>query len=414
MSRPRVAVIGGGPGGLMAAERLAAAGAAVTVHERMPSMGRKLLLAGRSGLNLTNDEPLERLLDRYGPARSWVEPAIRAFPPSALRAWCASLGEPTFVGSTGRVFPQSWRATPLLRAWLRRLQAGGVELRVGERWVGWDPDGRLLLATAAGDTTVVTADAVVLALGGASWPRTGSDGSWADLLAARGVHVVPLRPANCGFDVAWSPAFVDRFAGVPLKNVRLATPGAEAVRAEAMITRTGLEGGGIYLLAAALRTTIKAGGPAELTIDLHPDLDVAMLTARLARRRPADSTATALKRVGGLAAVAGPLLREDHRSTGPLPSTPAELAQRIKDVRLLLVAARPLDRAISTAGGIALDELDEIGQLRTVPGVFPIGEMLDWEAPTGGYLLQATFSTAVAVADRIATRLALSPGSASV
>ena len=406
MNGRRVVVVGGGPGGLMAAERLAGHGAVVTVHEQMPSVGRKLLLAGRSGLNLTHSEPLETLLDRYGAARAVLEPAIRAFPPAALRAWCESLGEPTFVGSTGRVFPQSFRATPLLRAWLRRLDDLGVERRVRERWTGWDDAGGRRSRRPPAPVVSVETDAVVLALGGASWPRTGSDGTWTTTLAERGVRISPLRPANCGFDVAWSESFAARFAGVPLKNVRLGTKGAEPVRAEAMITRQGIEGGGIYLSAAALRTTIEAGGPAELRIDLHPDLDLPTLTGRLARRRRGDSLATALRRVGGLAPIVGPLLREDHRS-GAIPTEPDALAARVKDVRLYLVAPRPLDRAISTAGGIVLDELDDTGMLRRLPGVFPLGEMLDWEAPTGGALLQATFSTAVFAADQVAVRLGL-------
>jgi uncharacterized flavoprotein (TIGR03862 family) len=400
-----VAVVGGGPGGLMVAERCALAGARVVVFDHMASVGRKLLLAGRGGLNLTHSEPLEALLDRYGDARVVLEPAIRAFPPGALRSWCAGLGEPTFVGSSGRVFPKSFRATPLLRAWLRRLDGLGVEMRTRHRWTGWDDDS-IHVVGPDGAAVSVPARAVVLALGGASWPRVGSDGSWVALLHAAGVEVRPLRPANSGFDVAWSPAFAERFAGTPVKNVRVSVgdgPERVSVRGEAMITSTGIEGGVVYAVGATARDEIDRAGRAVLTLDLHPDVDVRAVSERLAKRRPKDSASTALRRTLGLAPVAVGLLRE-HAGTR-LPSDPEALARLVTALPLVLTGVAPIGRAISTAGGVALDEVDGTFMLRRRPGTFVVGEMLDWEAPTGGYLLQATFSTAVAAADGVLARL---------
>jgi uncharacterized flavoprotein (TIGR03862 family) len=338
----------------MAAEVLATAGARVTVLERMPSVGRKLLLAGRGGLNLTHSEPLERFLDRYGPARPRLEAAIRAFGPDDLRAWCAGLGQEPFVGSSRRVFPSGFRATPLLRAWLRRLDDLGVEIRTRTEWKG----------TLDGTT--------VLALGGASWPRTGSNGAWTSSLPD--VDVVPFAPSNCGFTVAWSPAFVERFGGTPLKDVRVAFGGASA-RGDVVLTRTGIEGGAIYALSARLRD---ARSPV-LEIDLRPDVADVRLD-----RRPKDSRSAALRRAG-FAPVVSALLRE----TGDVDP---------KRIHVQLGGPQPIARAISSAGGIALHEIDDRFMLRKHPGTFVVGEMLDWEAPTGGYLLQATFSTAVAAA----------------
>ena len=380
---PTVAVVGGGPAGLMAAEVLATAGVHVVVLERMPSVGRKLLLAGRGGLNLTHSEPLDVFLDRYGPARPRLEAAIRAFGPDDLRSWCAGLGEEPFVGSSGRVFPAGFRATPLLRAWLARLDALGVELRVRHTWAGPDDES-------------VAADATVLALGGASWPRVGSDGAWVAPLTEAGIGVTPLRPANCGFVVDWSDTFRERFAGTPLKNVRLAVGDATA-RGDAMVTDAGIEGGPVYALSARLRDAIEADGSAVLTVDLRPDVGVEQLALRVARGRAGDSTSNVLRRVG-LAPAAIGLLRE---ATGNRRLEPDELAALAKAVPLLLRAPLPLDHAISTAGGVALDEVDDTFMLRARPGMFVAGEMLDWEAPTGGYLLQATFSTAVAAANGV-------------
>lgn len=390
----RAAVVGGGPAGLMAAEVLATAGVAVTVHERMPSVGRKLQLAGRGGLNLTHAEALDALLDRYGSARPRLEPAIEAFGQDDLRAWCEGLGQETFVGTSGRVFPVALRATGLLRAWLRRVDELGVEVRVRRTWLGWDDGGRLLFRDGEGRDQTATADVTVLALGGASWPRVGSDGVWADLLRAEGIAVAPLRPANCGFSVAWTDVFRERFAGTPLKNVAL-TAGATTIRGEAMITRNGIEGGAVYALSARLRDDIEVGGSTLLMVDLQPDLELAQLASRFGRGGLSDSRSTLLRRAG-LPPVASGLLREV--TANRLPGDPLTLAALAKAVPLRLDGVQPLARAISTAGGIAFDEVDTTFMLRGRPGTFVAGEMLDWEAPTGGYLLQATFSTAVAAA----------------
>jgi uncharacterized flavoprotein (TIGR03862 family) len=392
---PFVAVIGGGPAGLMAAEVVATGGVRVVVYDRMAAVGRKLLLAGRSGLNLTHTEPLEHFLDRYGAARARLEPAVRAFTPDDLRAWGAGLGEATTVGSSGRVFPASWRAAPLLRAWLRRLDALGVTFALRHRWAGWTADGALSFRTApagGGGGAVVTARpaATVLALGGASWPRTGSDGSWEPVLHAAGIGVSPLRPANAGFDVAWTAGFVERFAGVPLKNL-LVTVGTASARGEAVVTEYGVESGVFYTLGGPLRAAIAADGSATATIDLHPDRAAADLAARLRVRRPGETTTAWLRRAGGLAPVAIGLLREVTANT--LPADADAMAALIKAVPLRLTGTQPLARAISTAGGVGLDEIDGHFMLRSRPGVFVAGEMLDWEAPTGGYLLQACFAT---------------------
>ncbi len=392
---PAIAVIGGGPGGLMAAEVLATAGATVTVFDRMPTVGRKFLLAGRGGLNLTHSEPFDSFADRYGPARPRLEAALAAFGPQAVRDWCDGLGQPTFVGTSGRVFPAGLRATPLLRAWLARLSALGVDVRPHHTWRGWNADGTLAFTDRAGAHVSVSADATVLALGGASWPRTGSDGSWTDLLADSGIATAPLRSANSGYVVRWSETFRERFAGVPLKNVRLSL-GTASVRGEAMITATGIEGGAVYALSRHLREAIERDGQVTVTIDLRPDLDLATLQARLARRQDKDSASTALRRAAGFTPIAIGLLRE--ASANVLPRDPADLAILAKALPITLVATQPLDRAISTAGGVLLDEVDDDFMVRRRPGTFVVGEMLDWEAPTGGYLLQATFATAVAAA----------------
>ncbi len=391
-----VAVIGAGPAGLMAAEVLADGGASVTVYDAMPSAGRKLLMAGRGGLNLTHSEPLPQFMTRYGDKAARLSPVIDAFPPDALRAWSEALGQPTFIGTSGRVFPQAFKASPLLRAWLRRLNASGVRLTLQHRWIGWDDDGRLSFATPQGQVTVEAA-ATVLALGGASWPRLGSDGRWADLLRQRGVHIVPMRPANCGFVVAWSETFSERFAGQPLKNVELRF-GANAVRGEAMIGHGGIEGGAVYALAAPLRDEIARAGQAVLRLALRPDLDGQRLLERLTKPRGKQSFATYLRKAAGLAPVAIGLLYESALAAKiDLPRLPAaDLAARINDVQINLTGTTGLDRAISTAGGIAFEELDDGFMLRRLPGVFAAGEMLDWEAPTGGYLLQASFATGAA------------------
>ena len=394
--KPDVAVIGAGPAGLMAAEVLANGGASVTVYDAMPSAGRKLLMAGRGGLNLTHSEPLPQFMARYGDAAARLSSAIDAFPPDALRTWSEGFGQPTFIGSSGRVFPQAFKASPLLRAWLRRLDASGVRLALRHRWAGWDDDGHLLFATPQGQATV-KADAAALALGGASWPRLGSDGHWVELLTQRGVSIAPLRPANCGFMVAWSEKFSERFAGQPLKNVELRF-GTNTVRGEAMISRNGIEGGAIYALASVLRDEIVRTGQATLRLALRPDLDQRRLLERLTKPRGKQSFATYLRKAAGLAPVAIGLLYESALAAkNDLPRLPpADLAARINDVQIGLTGTTGLDRAISTAGGVALDELDDAFMLRRLPGVFAAGEMLDWEAPTGGYLLQASFATGAA------------------
>lgn len=392
----QIAVIGAGPAGLMAAEVLAQAGAQVTIYDAMPSVGRKFLMAGRGGLNLTHSEPLPKFLARYREAMPHLAAAIEAFPPQALRDWSEALGQPTFVGSSGRVFPKAFKASPLLRAWLRRLNGAGVQLLPRHRWIGWDNNGRLLFQTPEGQRAV-EARAAILALGGASWPRLGSDGSWVDLLAARGVKISPLQPANSGFTVAWSDIFRDRFEGQPLKGVAL-NFGGEQVRGEAIVTRNGIEGGAIYALSADLREAILRDGEAMLTIALRPGLAIDELAAKLSMPKGKQSFSNFLRKATNLSPVAIGLLQEAAKASGQSLSSlpPADLARLINAVPLRLTGIAPLARAISTAGGIAFDELDDNFMLRRLPGIFAAGEMLDWEAPTGGYLLQASFATGVA------------------
>jgi uncharacterized flavoprotein (TIGR03862 family) len=395
LTRPSVAVVGGGPAGLMAAEVLGAAGCEVTVYDRMPSLARKLLIAGRGGLNLTHSEDPERFIARYGDAAPRLRPMIEAFPPSDLRAWCEGLGQETFVGSSGRVFPRAFKASPLLRAWLARLAGLDVRLAPRHRWEGWDESGALVFAHPEGERVTQRPDATILALGGASWPRLGSDGSWVRLLAARGVPITPLRPANVGFTVAWSEVLRSRFEGEPLKRIAL-TFGGRTVRGEAVITAGGIEGGAVYALSAPLREAVIRDGGAVLTVDLRPDLTGEALARRLAGPRGGQSASTFLRKAAGLPPVAIALLREAH---GPdLPRDPEALARAVKAVPLRLTGVAGLDRAISTAGGVALEAVDERLMLRALPGVFAAGEMLDWEAPTGGYLLQASFATGAAAA----------------
>ena len=395
-SQTNVAVIGAGPAGLMAAEVLAQGGAGVTVHDAMPSAGRKFLMAGRGGLNLTHSEALPEFLARYREAMPQLAPAVTAFPPDRLRQWSEQLGQPTFIGSSGRVFPEAFKASPLLRAWLRRLDSMGVQLKLRHRWTGWDEKGRLLFATPDGPCAV-EARATVLALGGASWPRLGSDGAWVEPLAARGVAISPLRSANCGFTVAWSDVFRDRFEGQPLKGIEL-TFGSHTVRGEAIITRTGIEGGAIYALSADLRETILNSGSVTLHIALRPDLAIGDLVARLSAPKGKQSLSNWLRKAAHLSPVGIGLLQEAAIASGvSLSSLSAErLAGLINAVPVQLNGVAPIARAISTAGGIALDELDADFMIRRLPGVFASGEMLDWEAPTGGYLLQASFATGAA------------------
>jgi len=392
----QVVVIGAGPAGLMAAEVLAQGGAGVTVYDAMPSAGRKFLMAGRGGLNLTHSEPFDVFMARYREAEPHLAAAIKAFPPDRLRAWCEALGQPTFVGSSGRIFPKTLKASPLLRAWLRRLDAMGVSFSLRHRWTGWNDSGRLLFQTLEGQR-IVDARATVLALGGASWPRLGSNGGWVETLRARGVHVSPLKPANSGFFVNWSDVFRQRFEGEPLKGIALSF-GGHSVRGEAVITREGIEGGAVYGLSAELREVILKSGSATLYIALRPEIATPDLVKRLSAPRGKQSLSNWLRKAAHLSQVGIGLLQETAiASSVSLASLPAEkLAALINAVPLRLNGIAPIARVISSAGGIAFDELDTDFMLRRLPGVFAAGEMLDWEAPTGGYLLQACFATGIA------------------
>lgn len=397
-SEKNVAVIGGGPAGLIAAETLSVAGARVTVYDRMPTLGRKFLMAGRGGLNLTHSEDLPAFIGRYGHAAEWLAPMLEAFTPAELIAWAQGLGQETFVGSSGRVFPKPLKASPLLRAWLGRLADQGVQLRLRREWLGWNDAGELVFAGPDGVIETAAPDATILALGGASWPRLGSTGAWTRLLADKGVAVAPFRSANSGFDVAWSDMFAERFAGEPLKNIALSF-GDRTVRGEAMVAAYGIEGGAIYALSADLREALAHQGVATLEVDLTPDLSRAKLTDRLHRAPGGQSTTNLLRKAAGLSPLEINLLREAHGLD--LPREPGALARAIKAAPLRLTAMRPLDRAISSAGGVERAAVDENLMLRAVPGVYATGEMLDWEAPTGGYLLQACFATGVQAARAI-------------
>ncbi len=392
-----IAIIGGGPAGLFAAERLAGAGLSVAVYDRMPSPGRKLLMAGRGGLNLTHSEPFEAFLARYGSAAPHLEPALRAFPPDALRAWAEGLGEETFIGSSGRVFPKSFKASPLLRAWLRRLTDLGVQVHTRHGWRGWNADGALVFETQDGPVSVTPERATLLALGGASWPRLGSDAAWVPLLEAKGVPITPLSAANSGVHTHWSDIFRTRFAGTPVKRIALHVGDAQA-HGEMMVTERGLEGGAIYALSAALRTALTAGD-AKLFIDLKPDLAESEIAQRLARARKGETLTNILRKNAALSPVHTGLLRE--AAGRDLPPDPERLAALIKNAPIALTGSASLDRAISMAGGVPFSALTAGYELITLPGVFLAGEMLDWEAPTGGYLLQACFATGAAAAEGI-------------
>jgi len=389
-----IAIIGGGPAGLMAAEAASTAGAQVDLYDAMASVGRKFLLAGKGGLNLTHAEPIQRFLSHYGARQAEIAPLLSSFGPDALRIWAHSLGVETFVGSSGRVFPTDLKAAPLLRAWLRRLRQAGVQFHMRHRWLGWNGQGALSFATSK-HSRAVQADAVVLALGGGSWPKLGSNASWVPLLAERGLPIAPLLPANCGFDVGWSEHFLKKFAGHPIKSVAVVVRGDNDAESwhpgEFVITKTGVEGGVIYTVSAALRNEILAKGVATLYLDLAPDRDMPRLTRDLSRLRGKRTMATHLQRQASIEGVKAGLLREvvskeDFRD-------PARLAAVIKALPLRLVAPRPLEEAISTAGGVIFDSLDDRLMVRALPGLFCAGEMLDWEAPTGGYLLTACFAS---------------------
>ena len=391
----KVAVIGGGPAGLMAAEAAISRGAHhVDVYDAMPSVGRKFLLAGKGGLNLTHSELAEKFLARYGVRRAHIQPLLSGFGPEALCEWARGLGVETFVGSSGRVFPSDLKSAPLLRAWLRRLRFSGVAFHVRYGWRGWDKAGALRFATPVGDR-LVSADAVILALGGGSWPQLGSDSQWVPLLAERGVTIEPLKPANCGFDVAWSQHFRTRFAGHPVKPVVVSGVTMEGIKfhqqGELVVTETGLEGGVIYSVSAWLREEILAKGVANIRLDLAPDRDLPRILAELSRPRGSRSMASHLKRRVRIEGAKAGLLREYVPKQ--VFSDPARLAAGIKSLPIRLIAPRPLEEAISTAGGVVFEALDERLMIRALPGVFCAGEMLDWEAPTGGYLLTACFAS---------------------
>ena len=384
-----VAVIGAGPAGLMAAERLSGRGFAVTVFDAMATPGRKFLMAGRGGLNLTHSEPLPQFIARYGDRAAQVMPWLDRFSPEDLRTWADGLGAETFIGSSGRVFPKAMKASGLLRNWLKRLDQAGVTFKLRHRWRGFDGD-RLRFD---GETQLVAARATVLALGGASWPKLGSDAAWAPILAARGVEIAPLQPANCGFDVVWSEHFRARAAGQPLKNIALSLDGIP-VRGEMVITRDGIEGGAVYAISAKLRDRL----PTVLHLDLKPQMEIEALAGRLAQRRKGRSLSAWLTAELHLSPLAYSLLRE---IADPILDDPKALARLIKQVPLKVVRPRPIAEAISSAGGITFDAVADDLMLRALPGTFVAGEMLDWEAPTGGYLLQGCFSSAVVAADGV-------------
>lgn len=393
----RVAIIGGGPAGLMAAEVLGQAGVNVDLYDAMPSVGRKFLLAGVGGMNITHAEDYAAFVSRYAERAGDLRPLLDAFSPDSLREWIHGLGIDTFVGSSGRVFPSDMKAAPLLRAWLKRLRESGVQLHTRQRWLGWDEHGALRIAGPQGETQV-EADATLLALGGGSWARLGSDGAWVPLLQNRGIAIAPLQPANCGFEVAgWSEHLREKFAGAPLKTVSLALPGEAPRKGEFVLTATGIEGSLVYALSAPIRNTINRDGAATVLLDLLPDRNLTQIASALARPRGSQSMAKHLHRQLKLDGVKAALLRE--LSDAASFQDPQTLATAIKALPIRLVRPRPLDEAISSAGGVPFEELDEDLMLRRLPGVFCAGEMLDWEAPTGGYLLTACFASGRAAAD---------------
>ncbi len=393
----RVAIIGGGPAGLMAAEVLGQAGVNVDLYDAMPSVGRKFLLAGVGGMNITHAEDYAAFVSHYGERAGDLRPLLDAFSPDSLREWIHGLGIDTFVGSSGRVFPSDMKAAPLLRAWLKRLRESGVQLHTRQRWLGWDEHGALRIAGPQGETRV-EADATLLALGGGSWARLGSDGAWVPLLQNRGIAIAPLQPANCGFEVAgWSEHLREKFAGAPLKTVSLALPGEAPRKGEFVLTATGIEGSLVYALSAPIRNTINRDGAATVLLDLLPDRTLTQIASALARPRGSQSMAKHLHRQLKLDGVKAALLRELTDAT--TFQAPQALAAAIKALPIRLVRPRPLDEAISSAGGVPFEELDEDLMLRRLPGVFCAGEMLDWEAPTGGYLLTACFASGRAAAE---------------
>ncbi|MCD9007270.1 TIGR03862 family flavoprotein [Luteimonas sp. XNQY3] len=399
---PRLAIVGGGPAGLFAAERARAAGLEVDLFEAKGSVGRKFLIAGKGGLNLTHSEPRPGFDARYGTRAGEVGRWLDRFDAQALRDWAAARGVPTFVGSSGRVFPEDLKAAPLLRGWVRQLREDGVRFHVQHRWTGWDDSGALVFEAPDGSVRHV-ADATLLAMGGASWPELGSDGRWQPGLSARGVDVAPLVPANCGFDIGWSAHLAERHAGAPLKPVVLHWTGLDgtphALQGECVLTTTGIEGSAIYAISGTLRDTIARDGSALLELDLAPGRDLERLQTDLARPRGRRSVGEHLRRATGLDAAKTALLFEllDRAAL----DDPARVAAAIKHLPLRLQAARPIAEAISSAGGVLLEATSDALMLDALPGVFVAGEMLDWEAPTGGYLLTACYASAAVAVDGV-------------
>ena len=388
---PRVAIIGGGPAGLMAAEVLGLAGVKVDLYDAMPSVGRKFLLAGVGGMNITHSEAKPAFLSRYGQRREEIAQLLAEFDAEALRAWIHGLGIDTFVGTSGRVFPTDMKAAPLLRAWLKRLRELGVVIHTRHRWLGWTAEGALRIASPAGEQAV-TADATLLALGGGSWARLGSDGAWVPLLQARGIEIAPLLPSNCGFEVTgWSAFLRDKFAGAPLKNVSLRLDDEAPRQGEFVLTSSGVEGSLVYALSAPIRQRIAQQGSATVYLDLLPQSSHAKLQTALSKARGSHSMAKHLHRQVGIDGVKAALLRE--LATPEQINDAAQLASVLKALPLTLVRTRPLDEAISSAGGVPFEALDQQLMLKQLPGLFCAGEMLDWEAPTGGYLLTACFAS---------------------
>jgi uncharacterized flavoprotein (TIGR03862 family) len=404
---PHIAIIGGGPAGLMAAETLSLAGMQVDVYDAMPSPGRKFLLAGIGGLNITHSEAYDAFCARYGDRLPQLQPLIDRMPPSALRAWVHGLGIDTFVGSSGRVFPAEMKAAPLLRAWLHRLRGAGVRIHVRHRWLGWDDDGALRFAAPGGEV-LVKPRATVLALGGGSWPRLGSDGAWLPWLAACGVDVAPLQPANCGFESAWSAHLREKFAGVPLKSVALTFTDVqgrtERRQGEMVISADGVEGSLIYAFSQRLRECINTHGSATFTLDLAPGRDAARVLADVSHPRGSRSMSSHLQSRLGIAGIKTALLHEVLNKEQFADA--ATLAATIKALPITVHAPRPLAEAISCAGGVRFDSIDQNLMLTALPGVFVAGEMLDWEAPTGGYLLNACFATGLCAGLGVQARLA--------
>ncbi len=389
-----VVIVGGGPAGLMAAEVLSNGGIRVDLYDAMPSVGRKFLLAGKGGLNLTHAEPFDRFLNRYGSGRIHLEPILNAFGPDALRNWAQQLSIKTFTGSSGRVFPAEMKSAPLLRAWLHHLRSNGVQFHARHRWYGWNANDELIF-TAPEGKLAIKAGAVVLALGGGSWPQLGSDASWAQILSDRDIHINELQPSNCGFDVGWSEHLRNRYAGQPVKSVIIKFTDVRGSRiehaGEFILTETGVEGSLIYAHSDLLRELIRHKGSAMIELDLAPDRSKAAILTELVKPRGSESISNHLRKRTGLKGIKAALLyevldKEEFRA-------PEKLAHTIKSLPLTLRATRPIAEAISTAGGIAFEELDKNLMLKKLPGVFCAGEMLDWDAPTGGYLLTACFAS---------------------